>query len=99
MKGKIMQEFRIDCVIKPHRESTHEHITQVGGPNSVGGRWREPVETVIAHIESRLRRYYVDEGGKRVYVEVREGVSKRKFIQTRADGVWRNNLLALDNCR
>jgi hypothetical protein len=69
-----MPDQRIDCVSKPHRESTHEHITHVGGPNGVGGRWREAVETVIAKIERPVSadRYYVEEGGARVYVGVRK---------------------------
>lgn len=96
-----MQEFRIDCVRKPHRESPHEHIAHVGGPSSggAGERWRDTVETVIAYIEGGQRRYFVDEGGKRVYVEVRQSVSSRRYIQTRADGIWKNNLLALTECR
>jgi hypothetical protein len=49
-----MTDFRIDCVNKPDRNSPHDHITHVGGPNVDGsGRWKEPVATIVKLIESK----------------------------------------------
>jgi hypothetical protein len=94
-----MSDYRIDCITKPHHENTHEHITHVGGPDGSGRRWREPVETIIIYIERGVNRYFVDEGGVRVYVGVRKNAAGRKYLQTHADGVWKNNLLSLAECR
>ena len=92
-----MADYRIDCVNKPNRNSAHEHITHVGGPSGLG-RWKDTVENVIVNIERGTNRYYVSEGGATVWVGVRTSAAGRKFIQTYADGVWRDNLLAQREC-
>jgi hypothetical protein len=84
-------------VNKPHRGSSHEHITHVGGPTGLG-RWKDSVESVIVKIETGIDRFYVLEDGASVWVGVRKSATGRKFLQTHADGVWKNNLLALDEC-
>jgi hypothetical protein len=94
-----MADYRIDCVNKPHRDSPHEHITQVGGPKSAGGRWHEPVENVVRYLDGKEHRFYTDERGARAWVGVNTSRSGRRFLQTYADGVWRDNLLALPECR
>lgn len=94
-----MANYRIDCINKPDRNSTREHITHVGGPNSDGsGRWRDTVENVVKHIESKTHAFYTSEGGVTAWVGVRTSSSGRKYIQTYADGVWKDNLLALKEC-
>jgi hypothetical protein len=91
-------DYRIDCVNKPNRNSPHEHITQVGGPKPDGSRWKDPVANVIGFIESKQHRFYTKEGNVSAWVEVRTSVTGHKFLQTRADGVWKDNLLALQEC-
>lgn len=94
-----MADYRIDCINKPDRNSTHEHITHVGGPSPDGnGRWKASVPEVVAAIESKTHRFYTMEGGKMAWVGVRTGPTGRKYLQTFADGVWTNNLLALKEC-
>lgn len=94
-----MTSFRIDCVIKPHRSSPHEHITEVGGPRPDGnGRWKDPVANVIYYIESNQHSFYTHEGGKTAQVGVRTSAAGNKFLQTHADGYWADNLLALSSC-
>lgn len=94
-----MADYRIDCINKPDRSSPHEHITHVGGPAPDGsGRWRDTVPNVVAFIEAKTHRFYTNEGGVWAWVDVRVSASGRKFLQTHADGVWKDNLLALKEC-
>ena len=93
-----MADYRIDCVHKPDRMSAHEHITQAGGPKSEGGRWQDSVENIVRFIENKQHRFYTKEGNSSAWVGVRSSASGRKFIQTYADGVWKDNLLALNEC-
>jgi hypothetical protein len=94
-----MADHRIDCINKPDRNSAHEHITHVGGPNPGGtGRWRDTVPNVVNMIEAKAHRFYTNEGGVSAWVGVRTSAAGRKFLQTYADGVWKDNLLALKEC-
>lgn len=94
-----MADYRIDCVEKPHRNSPHEHITHVGGPRPDGvGRWKDTTANVVAFIESKQHRFYTKEGNASALVGVRTSVAGHKFLQTYADGIWKDNLLALQSC-
>ncbi len=94
-----MTDYRIDCINKPNRDSRHEHITHVGGPNPEGtGRWKDPVPNVVRMIESKAHRFYTNEGGVSAWVDVRTSAAGNKYLQTRADGVFNDNLLALKEC-
>jgi len=94
-----MADYRIDCVTKPHRNSPHEHITHVGGQNPNGvGRWEDTVPNVVRFIETKQHRFYTREGNASAWVLVRTSPAGRKFLQTCADGIWKDNLLALNEC-
>lgn len=94
-----MADYRIDCVTKPNRTSPHEHITHVGGPKPDGsGRWQDTVPHVVAFIESGTHRFYTSENGASAWVGVRTSAAGNKYLQTQADGVWKDNLLALKEC-
>ena len=94
-----MADYRIDCINKPDRNSAHEHITHVGGPKPDGsGRWKDTVANVVRLIEGKTDRFYTSEGGVSAWVLVRTSAAGRKFLQTNADGVWKDNLLALKEC-
>lgn len=93
-----MADYRIDCVHKPNRMSPHEHITDVGGPKPDGGRWQDTVENVVRFIEKKQHRFYTQEGHSTAWVAVRTSPTGRKFLQTHADGIWNDNLLALKEC-
>lgn len=94
-----MPDYRIDCVNKPDRNSPHEHITHVGGPNPNGaGRWKESVPSVVRMIEQKMHRFYTDEAGAKAWVGIRTSAAGNKFLQTYADGIWKDNLLALKGC-
>jgi hypothetical protein len=82
-----MSDYRIDCINKPDRNSPHEHITHAGGPKPDGdGRWRDSVPNIVRFIDASA------------WVGVRTSAAGNKFIQTFADGVWKDNLLALREC-
>jgi hypothetical protein len=94
-----MTDYRVDCVNKPNRNSSHEHITHVGGPKPDGsGRWKDTVPNVIRFIEQKTHRFYTSEGGATAWVGVRTSAAGNKYIQTFADNVWKDNLLALNEC-
>src|SRR5262245_26984530 len=92
----VITDARVTCIIKPNRESRHEHITHVGGPN-----WKWSREDVIASIKAGTNTFHViDAAGHRSEVGVVEPVDGRvRHIRTYADGDWNNNLLALPECR
>jgi len=94
-----MTDCRIDCVNKPKRNSPHERITHVGGPKPDGtGRWRGQVANIIRFIENKEHRFYTKEGNASAWVGVRLSAAGNRFLQTYADGIWKDNLLALPEC-
>ncbi len=93
-----MADYRIDCINKPNRSSSHEHITHVGGQTADGGRWKDTVPNVIGFIEAKTHRFYTKEGGATAWVGVRISAAGNKYLQTYADGIWKDNLLALKEC-
>jgi hypothetical protein len=94
-----MTDYRIDCITKPDRFSAHEHITSAGGPNPDGnGRWRDTIANIVGFIETKQHRFYTKEGNATAWVGVRTSAAGNKYIQTYADGIWKDNLLALAEC-
>jgi hypothetical protein len=74
---------------------SHEHITHLGGGP---GSWAKmSLADVVRAIDAKTDTFYTSEGGKRAEVLVRE-VNGKKFVQTKADGEWKNNLLSLPAC-
>ncbi len=93
-----MSSYRIDCINKPDRDSRHERITHVGGPQADGSRWRDTAANIIRFIEAKQHSFYTQEGGRMASVGVRTSAAGHKYIQTHADGQWSDNLLALCEC-
>jgi hypothetical protein len=94
-----MADYQIDCVNKPDRYSAHEHITHVGGPRpDGGGRWKDTVPNVVAFIENKQHRFYTKVGNASAWVGVRISAAGNKYLQTHADSIWKDNLLALQEC-
>ena len=88
-----MADRQIDCVNKT--EKTHEAITNLGGPYN--GRWKWPKAQVVKAIEDKTDTFYTFVNGRRADVFVQQG-AKEKYVQTKADGIWSDNLLALSSC-
>jgi hypothetical protein len=94
-----MNEFEVNAVSKPHRQSPHEHITHIG--NNDDG-WCMTREEAIRRIEARPQTeafFTVDKStGKKVYIGVVRQTGKAPHLRTHADGKWSDNLLALPEC-
>jgi hypothetical protein len=93
-----MKEFEVTCINKPDRYSAHEHITHIG---NYTGQWRITRELAIKKIGSKEESFYtIDRStGNKVYVGVVRGDGlKAPYLRTHADGKWKDNLLALDEC-
>ncbi len=91
-----MTDVQVTCIIKPHPQSPHEHITHLGNPPS----WVWEREKVIASIEAKTNTFFVRDPatGKRSDVGVVREAGKAPYLRTYADGNWNNNLLSLNQC-
>lgn len=91
-----MADVQVTCIIKPHPQSPHEHITHVGNPPN----WLWTREQVINSIETRTNTFFVRDPftGKRADIAVVRGVGKVPYLRTHADGYWNDNLLSLNQC-
>jgi len=85
-----MAEFEVRCVKKTG--TTHEHITHLGG-----GNWMRTVQQVVQSIENGTDSFHTLVNGKRASIAVVNG-AHGKFVRTRADGNWSDNLLAIPAC-
>jgi hypothetical protein len=87
----------IKCINKTHRSDPHERISNIGGVNGDGTRWRLTVTEAIVGIEQGKWTFFVAAGGKsvRVVVATHNG---NKYLKTEPDGVQPNNLLSLPEC-
>lgn len=92
-----MKEYEVNCVTKPDRFSTHEHITHIG--NILAG-WKIERELAIKKIDSKQEAFYtVDRStGRKMYVGVVREAGKLPYLRTHADGKWNDNLLAQAEC-
>lgn len=92
-----MERHRVTCIVKPNPEDRHEHITDIG---CEGDPFLWPRSKVIKAIENKTDSFYVREGDKQVEVIVAYSKETRRamYIRTYADGVWKDNLLALNQC-
>lgn len=91
-----MADVQVTCITKPIPLSSHEHISHIGG---IGWKWTR--EAVVQSIESKTNTFYVIDpvSGKKAYVGVvRPADGRPPYLQTYADGVWKNNLLSLPQC-
>jgi hypothetical protein len=92
-----MADVEVTCIIKPHPQSSHEHITHLGNPK---GGWKWTVEQVIASIDADTNTFFVRDprNGKRAEVGVVRPSGRRAYVRTYADGDWNDNLLSLNQC-
>jgi len=92
-----MADLLVTCITKPHPDSPHEHITELGNPRA---HWQASREEVIASIDAKTNTFYTldPRTGKRANVGVVHPQGRPAYVRTYADGVWTDNLLAMDQC-
>lgn len=88
----------IDCINKDPREDPYRAITNVGGPNPDGTRWRLPLNEAAQGALNGLWDFYVRQGGHIVEVEVAISRYDNLYLKTEADGDTPDNLLSLREC-
>jgi hypothetical protein len=91
------KEFHVNCIRKPNRLSTHEHITHIGNNQQ---NWLLTRESAIKRIEAGEEAFYTiySTTAKRAYVGVVREPGKLPYLRTHADGKWNDNLLAQPEC-
>ena len=90
-------DVRISCINKTPRNDPHLRISHVGGVNQNGSRWRLSEDEAIAGIDSGKYRFYVNQQGHTVRVEIALHLGHR-YLKTENDGVQPDNLLSLPEC-
>lgn len=91
-------QVRVMCINKPDRYDPYRHITHIGGINPDGGRWRLTEEEAIAGIRRGDWNFYVQAGGRTVWVTIERGPSGREYLKTEPDAYRPDNLLSLPEC-
>ena len=95
--------IRITCINKSsgYHADPHHAISQLGwiedGTGKIGKNTRLELYNWIKSQDGVA--YVVDSRNNKARVGTRENASGTKFLQTYADQVWTDNLLALPECR
>jgi hypothetical protein len=90
-----MPDVWVTCINKTPRTNPHEGITHLGGPG--GGGWKWTREQVVLSINLGTNSFFTHVNGKRADIAVVNGPNG-PYVRTHADGVWTDNLLALQEC-
>jgi hypothetical protein len=90
-----MADVQVTYINKQPRDNTHEGITHLGNP---AGNWKWTRQQVVDSINSKANTFYTRVNGKRADIAVVNGPNA-PYLRTHADGVWNDNLLALDECK
>jgi len=74
----------------------HEHIVYLWWTNPATGKTGDNTKAhLVDWVEGGGKAYVEDSWGNRADVYVRTPSYGAKYLQTKADGIWTNNLLAL----
>ncbi len=93
----MAKEFHVNCIRKPNRFSTHEHITHIGNSEQ---DWLLTRESAIRGIDSGEEAFYTIDSTARkgAYIGVVRKPGQLPYLRTHADGKWNDNLLAQAEC-
>jgi hypothetical protein len=86
-----MGTYRIHCIKKSPRDDTHHGIVAYGVNEQRYSR-----DQMVSFIKSG-EQFFTENGGVTAWVGL-NGPPGREWLQTYADGLWNNNLLALPEC-
>lgn len=92
---------RITCINKAQgaHSDPHTAITSLGWRNeNTGEAGKSSRDQIYDWLKKGGVAYVVDQFGNKAYVYPRESSHGTRFVQTAADRVWTDNLLALDEC-
>lgn len=94
--------IRITCINKSggYHADPHHAISHLGWTNEANGESGKSTRLEIYNwIKDKKGEAFVrDARGNKAFVSTREHVNGTKFVQTYADRVWTDNLLALPEC-
>lgn len=95
--------IRITCIKKAGDDHFDPHvaISELRWVNDrASGSGSSTREQVYDWLKNRNGvAYVVDRNGNKAFVYPRENAFGTRFVQTHADGVWTDNLLAVPECR
>ena len=94
----MASNIEIKCINKSDRYNPYERILSIGGTNPDGKRWKLSQQEAIDGIEGDKWKFYVNVGGKSVWVIIAKSAQGNKYLKTEADGEHPNNLLNLPEC-
>ena len=94
--------IRITCISKAGGDhyDPHTAISRLGWVNEETGKSGSSTREQIYEwlTEKKGTAFVVDRRGNKAYLYPRENAHATRFVQTYADGVWTDNLLALPEC-
>ena len=94
--------IKITCINKEHgyHQDPHHAISELGWINEATRETGRSTRLVIYDwLKNRQgEAYALDRFGNKAYVYPREHANGTKYVQTAADRVWTDNLLALPEC-
>src|SRR6266566_5855275 len=99
-KYKRNMELQIVCINKPYgHDNAHEAVVNYGYRDTTSGQTMiVPRQDMVDWVKKPGNQaYVVDNSGQRVNCYV-NSKGTTEFLQTYADGVWKNNLLSLNEC-
>lgn len=74
----------------------HEHITHIAWTNPANGATGTNTRAeMVTFVEGGGQAYCQDARGNKAFLRVRVSAAGNKYVQTYADGIWTDNLLAL----
>lgn len=93
-----MSRHQIYCINKSDRTNRWESISNIGGINPDGGRWKLIQRQAIKDIEEGTYEFFVRAGSAEINVIVATSSQGNKYLKTEADSTTKDNLLSLPEC-
>lgn len=90
-------DVQIMCINKTPRYDPHDRIENVGGVHD-GQRWKVSQPDAVKAVEAGTYRFYVQAGGRSVWIIVAVSANGNKYLKTENDGLQPDNLLSLPEC-